>query len=93
MRRRGIAIVEWSASSPGLDPIEDLWNNLKDYIEKHNPDSKGYNYPRLRRIFRRHERDRLCELTSMTDRYQVPKGHRKSVQTCIRIGVSQMPSH
>lgn len=35
---RGIFPVEWPPYSPDLNPIEALWDDMKDYIEDYYPD-------------------------------------------------------
>jgi hypothetical protein len=39
--------MEWPPNSPDLNPIETIWNNMKDYIQKHYPDVHGP-YKKLR---------------------------------------------
>jgi hypothetical protein len=42
-----IRVIEWPALSPDLNPIETLWDDMKDYIQNHYP--KVHNsYKRLR---------------------------------------------
>jgi transposase len=43
----GITPISWPANSPDLNPIETLWDDMKDYIEKNYPDVHR-SYPRLR---------------------------------------------
>ncbi|VCU40241.1 Bgt-50371 [Blumeria graminis f. sp. tritici] len=31
----------WPANSPDLNPIEVVWNRMKDYIQRHNPNLGG----------------------------------------------------
>jgi transposase len=35
MKERGIQIIEWPAYSPDLNPIEHVWNRMKDWIQEH----------------------------------------------------------
>lgn len=32
IRTRGITIIDWSSYSSDLNPIETIWNIMKDYI-------------------------------------------------------------
>jgi transposase len=43
----GITPIEWPAYSPDLNPIETLWDKMKDYIEKKYPEVHR-SYKRLR---------------------------------------------
>lgn len=36
LRARGITILEWPPFSPDLNPIESVWNKMKDYIQIHH---------------------------------------------------------
>ena len=45
---RGIPVVFWPAFSPDLNPIETLWNKMKDWIGVHYP-SKFASYDALRK--------------------------------------------
>jgi hypothetical protein len=47
-RAIGITPIFWPANSPDLNPIETVWDEMKDYIEKHYPEVHR-SYPRLRR--------------------------------------------
>lgn len=50
---RGIYRISWSAFSPDLNPIEALWNKMKDYIALHHPGlprGKQRSYEALRGI-------------------------------------------
>lgn len=33
LKARGIKIIAWPPFSPDLDPIETVWNEMKEYIE------------------------------------------------------------
>jgi transposase len=36
-QERDIYPILWPPFSPDLNPIEAVWNRMKDYIEHHNP--------------------------------------------------------
>ena len=48
----GIRLIFWPPYSPDLNPIETVWNKMKDWIED-NYEDKQYSYPQLRRIVQR----------------------------------------
>jgi transposase len=53
LRERGIYPIFWPPFSPDLNPIEAVWNRMKDYIEHHHPDlpaGKQRTYDQLRQI-------------------------------------------
>ncbi|VDB88364.1 Bgt-50539 [Blumeria graminis f. sp. tritici] len=37
MSQRLIQPIFWPAKSPDLDPIEAVWNKMKDYIQRDHP--------------------------------------------------------
>jgi hypothetical protein len=41
LQERGITPIFWPPFSPDLNPIEAIWNKMKDYIELHYPDLPG----------------------------------------------------
>ena len=42
LKERGVRIILWPAYSPDLNPIETVWNRMKDYIELHYPEKMSY---------------------------------------------------
>ena len=47
LQERGVQMVEWPAYSPDLNPIETVWDWMKDWIEERY-DEKKLNYDQLR---------------------------------------------
>ena len=55
LSERGVIPIKWPAFSPDLNPIEAVWNLMKDYIERHYPDlesGKQLLYDKLREVVR-----------------------------------------
>ena len=42
LEERGIPVLDWPPHSPDLNPVEDVWNEMKDYIEIHFPERMSY---------------------------------------------------
>jgi transposase len=38
LRERGIHPMFWPSLSPDLNPIEAVWNKMRDWMEAHHPD-------------------------------------------------------
>jgi transposase len=47
LAERGIAVIFWPPYSPDLNPIEAVWNRMKDYLMRKYPDDHS-SYDRLR---------------------------------------------
>lgn len=45
--RRRITLLEWPAQSPDLNPIENLWQKLKENVHKRSPTSKHDLYQKI----------------------------------------------
>jgi transposase len=42
LEERGISVIFWPAYSPDLNPIETVWNQMKDYIQDKFPEKLSY---------------------------------------------------
>jgi transposase len=51
LRERGIVVIQWPPFSPDVNPIETLWNRMKDWIEKTYPED-DITYDKLREVVR-----------------------------------------
>ncbi len=47
MTERGIYPIFWPAFSPDLNPIETIWNRMKDWLAKHYPEKMSYDQLRV----------------------------------------------
>lgn len=42
MQERGIDLINWPPFSPDLNPIESVWNKIKDFLEANYPENPSY---------------------------------------------------
>ena len=42
LQQRGIRVIFWPAFSLDLNPIETIWNKMKDYVALHYPEKLSY---------------------------------------------------
>jgi ketohexokinase/beta-glucosidase len=52
LHERGIYPISWPAFSPDLNPIETLWNWMKDWIQERYPEDDDLSYDDLRSVVR-----------------------------------------
>ncbi len=42
LRKRGVNVIWWPSFSPDLNPIETVWNKMKDWIQENYPEKLSY---------------------------------------------------
>lgn len=47
LQARGICVIKWPPFSPDLNPIEKVWNRMKNYIDEHFPEHMPYDELRV----------------------------------------------
>ena len=52
LAERGIYPISWPAFSPDLNPIEMVWNWMKDWIQERYPEDHQLSYDALREVVR-----------------------------------------
>ena len=52
LQERNIYPIYWPAFSPDLNPIEAVWNWMKDWIQEQSPNDEQLSYDRLREVVR-----------------------------------------
>lgn len=52
LRSRNIFPIFWPSFSPDLNPIEMVWNWMKDWIQRHYPEDRELSYDQLRQAVR-----------------------------------------
>ena len=52
LQNRGIPVISWPPYSPDLNPIEAVWNIMKDWIQEHDGDEDKLSYNTLRKAAR-----------------------------------------
>lgn len=50
LRSRGIETIQWPPYSPDLNPIETIWNTMKNWIAENYSNENNPTYDRLRMI-------------------------------------------
>lgn len=45
LRQLGIVVINWPPYSPDLNPIETLWNYMKEYLQRKYGECKFKSYP------------------------------------------------
>lgn len=66
LEARGIVLLEWPPFSPNLNPIEYVWNKMKDFLQAYYPENPTYDQLRagLRAAWEAISEDWLMELLS-----------------------------
>ena len=52
LSERGIYPISWPAFSPDLNPIEMVWNWMKDWIQEHYSEEQHLSYDALQEVVR-----------------------------------------
>ena len=66
LKSRGVEMIFWPAFSPDLNPIETVWNIMKNYIQENYEEKLSYDKLRVavKEAWEAVEEDKLAELLS-----------------------------
>ena len=84
LSKENVTVLEWPGNSPDLNPIENLWNNLKDKVAQRQPSSTQALIQAIKEVWVKEISREYCEnlVYSMPRRIQAVIENKGGITKC-----------